>query len=336
MPSAARIRKNKRDKKRKVRKIITITLMVVGILAASGYFYLNSLLGQVDQVEIDEEDLGVVTDEEKDTNLSNENVLNFALFGIDTRDNTYDESRSDSIIIATLDLDHKKIKLTSLMRDTYVSIPGEKYDKIGHAYAYGGPSLAIKTINTNYDMNITDFATVNFKAMEKIVDSVGGVEITVTAGESQSIPGISGAGTYTLNGQQAVAFSRIRKIGTDFARTERQREVLEKVINKLLKDRSITKIMSFADSLLPYVQTSLSRGEILSLATKLVTSGATNMEDSRLPIDGHGKDAMIDGVYYLKPSTLEDNVRYLHSFIYENEDYVPTSRMLEISEEIGK
>lgn len=322
----------KQRKKHPTKKVLISLLMIILIASAGIYAYLNSLLGKAEQVEIDEEDLGIIEEVEQDvSNLANKSIINIALFGIDSREDSYTNARSDSMIIATLDLEHKTIKLTSLMRDTYVAIDGRGFDKLGHAYAYGGPTLAIKTINTNFDMSITEFATVNFLAMEKIVDSVGGVEITLTDAETRYVPGINAGGTYLLTGKQAVAYSRIRYIGTDFARTERQRIVLEKVINKVLKDRSITKLVGFADSLLPYVQTSLSRSEILGLATKLITSGASEVKDARLPIDGHGKNAMINGTYYLKPNTLLDNVTFLHNFIYENDEYVPSARLLEIS-----
>ncbi|SHF27288.1 LCP family protein [Alkalibacter saccharofermentans] len=325
MPSAARIRKNNKNKKKRLKKILIATFAIIVVLTSAAFLFVNNMFGKMDQVKINEDDLGI-------TDNSNKKITNIALFGIDTRGNSYDNSRTDSIMIATVDTDNKKIKLTSIMRDTYVSIPGKKYDKINHAYAYGGPELAIKTINTNFDMNIRDFVTVNFDAMERIVDAVGGVDIEISSAEATQISGISSGGLHTLNGSQAVDYSRIRNIGNaDYERTERQRTVLENVLNKVLRDRSITRAMSLADSLLPYVQTSLSRSEILSLGTRVMTSGTSSIADSRLPLDEHSKGGLFGGVYYLKPMTLVDNARYLHEFIYENEDYSPSDSLMEIS-----
>jgi LCP family protein required for cell wall assembly len=325
MPSAARIRKNKKNKKKRLKKILIVTFAIIVVLTSAAFLFVNNMFGKMDQVKINEDDLGI-------TDNSNKRVTNIALFGIDTRGTGYDNSRTDSIMIATVDTDNKKIKLTSIMRDTYVSIPGKKYDKLNHAYAYGGPELAIKTINTNFDMNIRDFVTVNFDAMERIVDAVGGVDIEISSAEATQISGISSGGLHTLNGAQAVDYSRIRKIGNaDYERTERQRTVLENVLNKVLRDRSITRAMSLADSLLPYVQTSLSRSEILSLGTRVMTSGTSSIADSRLPLDEYSKGGLFGGVYYLKPMTLVDNARYLHEFIYENEDFSPSDSLMEIS-----
>jgi LCP family protein required for cell wall assembly len=345
MPSAARIRKNKRDKKKRIRKILIITFAIVVVLTSAAFFFINNMFGKMDQVEINEDDLGI-----NEGIAANSKITNIALFGIDTRDGDYGNSLADTIMVATLDTEHNKIKLSSIMRDTYVSIPGKSYNKINASYAYGGPELAIKTLNTNFDLNITDFVTVNFEALEKIINSLGGIEITVESYEvnelnrilddlnrraDDNVAHISSSGTQVLNGRQAVAYSRIRKVGNaDYERTERQRTVLEKVLNSVLKDRSITKAMSFADSLLPYVQTSLSRGEIMSLGTKVMTSGTTDMVDTRLPLDEYSKGGLFGGVYYLKPMTLVDNAKHLHEFIYENEEYAPTDSLMKISSEM--
>lgn len=360
MASAARKRKNARDKRKKLRRrrIVLSIFAIIIVLIGFGIFKLTSMFNQMDQVDLDEDDLGLEIIENPDLNaantlattnpnLSNENIINIALFGIDTRSGTYENSLSDTILIATVDFEHKKLKLASIMRDTYASIPGKGYNKINSAYAYGGPALAIKAINTNFDMNITDFVTVNFEAMEHLVDAVGGIEITIKEYEVDAFnsslerlniiangnqKGISSAGTYQFNGRQALAYSRIRRAGHgDYERTERQRTVLEKVLNKVLKDRSITKAMKFADTLLPYIQTSLSRSEILSIGTKVFTTGTTELVDTRLPLDEYVKNANINGASVVLPTTLLDNVTYLHNFIYENDDFAPSDRLQEIN-----
>jgi len=321
------------SKKSSTMKKILIPLFIVIILAASGFYYVYSTyLGKINTVKItkNEEELKiqpVVADKSKD-------IINIALFGIDTRADDYDGSRADSIMIASLDLTHKKIKLTSIMRDTFVDIPGEKYDKINHSYAYGGPELTVKTINENFDMNIKDYMTVNFSALKEIVDAVGGVEIDVKDYEINSING-SVLGLQTLNGEQALAYSRIRYSGDgDFERTLRQRTVLQNVINKVLKNKSLPQALSLIAILTPLTQTNLDQGALVGLATKVFSSGITTMEDTRLPVDGQATGGLWDSVYYLKPNTLSENVSYLHEFIYEEKGYVPSPTVEEISSTI--
>ncbi|MPW26111.1 LytR family transcriptional regulator [Alkalibaculum sp. M08DMB] len=340
--------KNKKKQKKKGNrtKKVAITLVIIIILLTSGFFLVyNKFLGGINTVELGD-DLSISSELNK-----NKNITNIALFGIDTRGDDYDGSRADTIMIATVDKQHKKLKLTSIMRDTYVSIPGKKFDKINHAYAFGGPELTIKTINQNFDMNIMEYVTVNFTALEKIVDSVGGVQIDVKSAEINSLnhnlseldiiegkssKQVTSAGLQTLTGRQAVAYSRIRNVGNnDYARTERQRTVLQNLVTGVLKGRSLTQVLSLIETLSPYIETSLSSGEMIGLATTVFTLGISEMEDTRLPLDDYSKGGTWGGVYYLKPNTLVDNVAYLHEFIFEEEDYVPTSVVSGISNEMN-
>lgn len=338
----------KKKKKGSVKKRIFITFFLIIVVLTSGFFFIcDKFLGNINTVDItdDENELMIESKANK-----NDNIINIALFGIDTRNDDYD-GRADSIMIATLDKDHKMIKLTSIMRDTYVSIPGKKYDKINHCYSYGGPELTIKTINLNFDMNIKNYVTVNFESLEKIVDSVDGVEIEVSQSEIDNmdmyqveldrIAGntssrIKSAGTHTLTGRQAVAYCRIRYVGNgDYERTERQRKVLEQVVKKVLNDKSLSQALALIETLAPNIETSLTKTEMISLATSVFTSGIKEMKDTRLPIDGHAKGGTWNGVYYLKPNTLVDNVSYLHKFIYEDENYTPSEKVSEISNKIN-
>ncbi len=336
----------KRKKKKKgsfLRKFLTFIFILV-VLGISGAFVVsNVLLGDIDKVEISD-DLNISEELDK-----NKNIINIALFGIDTREEG-DSGRADTIMVGTLDKEHKKLKLTSIMRDTYVSIPGKKYDKINHSYAYGGPELSIKTINQNFDMNITDYVTVNFEALEKIVDAVGGVEIDVKQNEIEqlniilneldiltdgSTEKISSSGLQTLSGRQAVAYSRIRYAGNgDYERTERQRTVLENIVNKVLNEGSLPQALALIKNLTPYIETSLSNTQMVGYATSLFSSGIRTMENARLPLDEYAQEGTWNGVFYLKPNTLSDNVTYLHEFIYEESGYIPTSTVSGISNEI--
>lgn len=297
-------------------KKIIIPLIIILISIGAGGIYLSQLMGRVNDVEIPEtdEELGIkeeVIQQEKEK----PEIINIALFGLDKRSPS-EKGRSDSIMIASLDKKHKKIKLTSIMRDTYVDIPGKGMDKINHAYAFGGPELSLKTINQNFDMNIREFATVDFGGLEHIIDALGGVEVDIKENEVSHVPG-SAAGTQTLDGKQALAYSRIRYTGNgDFERTERQRVVLEKVINKGLNS-GVMQYPKLLSTILPYIDTSLSKTEILNLGSGTFSANIKDVEQFRIPVDQYSKGEKINGVYYLVPQTLEDNVGFLHEFIYE-------------------
>lgn len=296
--------------------LIGILVIIIGLVGGVG-FYINTMLNQVDGTNISQsdEDLGI---EQSVDEKELPDVTNIALFGLDRRDPT-ENSRSDSIMIATLDLEHKKVKLSSIMRDTYVSIPGRGMDKINHAYAFGGPELAIRTINENFAMDIRDYVMVDFYGMKDIINTLGGVEIDIKP-EEVSRSKVSSPGLQTLNGEQALAYSRIRYVGNgDYERTDRQRRVLEQLMGKILNAGAL-QYPKIASSLLPYVETSLSKGEILKLGTSAFASGVSSLEQYRIPVDGYAKGQKMNGIYYLVPQDLKANVELLHGFIYGKEE----------------
>ena len=213
--------------------IIGIILGVFIIGIGGVYIYGNHMFNKVEKVEVDKNDVGITEEVEEKLSPYSNSIINIALFGVDSADAS--TGRSDSIIIATIDTTHKKLKLTSVMRDSYVNISGIGNDKINHAYAFGGPQLAIKTLNENFNLNIEDFVAVNFDSLPKIIDMLGGVTVDITSEEVSHIPGIPSAGTYNLNGAQALSYSRIRyATGGDYVRTERQRTILTKIFEKIL------------------------------------------------------------------------------------------------------
>lgn len=303
-------RKRKKNKKSLGLKIFIGFLCIILAVLAIGGGYFIGLLNKVDNVELDKTNLGIVEEEIKEYDNAKD-IKNIALFGIDATDGQ--TGRSDSIMVATLDPVHNKLKLTSIMRDSYVNIDGYGYDKINHAYAYGGPELAIKTINENFGLNIENFVSVNFSSLPVIINILGGVDIEITNEELEYInsyindinkkdgtnsPNITYAGVQHLDGTQALAYSRIRyTAGGDYKRTERQRTVLNALFNKLIST-SATSYNSLLNEVLPYVQTNLSAGDILSLGTKVLSIG-NNLEQDRFPRDGYGEGAMINGTYYL-------------------------------------
>ncbi len=309
--------------KRKV--IILLIIVIISIVGIN--FYISQLFGKMNTVNIPEKDihLGINEEiidkeeprkEEESPQKEKIEITNIALFGID-RSNPSEIGRSDAIIIASLDTVHKKIKLTSIMRDTYVDIPDRGMDKINHAYAFGGAELSLRTINQNFSMNIRDFVTVDFNGLEGIIDSLGGINLDIKNYEVSHVPG-SFIGEQTLNGEQTLAYTRIRKSGKgDYERTERQRLVLEKIIEKGLT-AGVMKYPKILNAVLPYVDTSLSKNKILKLGINSFGSGIKGVEQFRIPTDEHSSGQMINKVYYLVPKTLEDNVDLLHQFIYEN------------------
>lgn len=309
-----------------------LSIVLVIILAAVGgvYFYGNHLFNKVEKVEIDKDNIGITEEVEEKLSKYNDSIINIALFGVDAVEGG--AGRSDSIMIATLDTVHKKLKLTSIMRDSYVAIDGHGNDKINHAYAFGGAQLAIKTLNENFDLNIEDFASVNFETLPKIIDKIGGIELDIDADELKYInsyianlnsingtsePSIESAGLQHVSGTQALAFCRIRYTsGGDYKRTERHREVLTKIFEKI-ETLPATSYPSLLSDILPMVNTSLDYSEILELGTEVLKLGDSKMELERFPLDDYCEGKMINEIYYLTFDK-ETTVNQLHNYIFED------------------
>lgn len=319
--------KRKKNGKKKMKlwvKILIPVLVVLGIVGGTAAYILMDIAGSYDPVELNEAELGF-------DSVIDKNVKNIALFGVDSRNGLLDKgTRSDSIIILSIDKNHNKVKLSSIMRDAYVNIPGRGMDKITHAYAFGGAELAVRTLNENFDLDITDFATVDFANMAEIVDAVGGVTIDVKDGEVDNLNAsvkeqaaatgkpatyVKSGGTQTLNGIQAVAYSRIRYVGNgDFERTERQRTVLMQLFNKALA-MNPTKYPQLAKDLLSLTKTSLDFGTLMGYAPLALQK--PTMVTTRFPTDSDYKGEIINGTYYM---TFDDAVttQKLHDFIYND------------------
>ncbi|WP_288478241.1 LCP family protein [uncultured Clostridium sp.] len=309
-------KRKKKDSTKILKRILISLIAVIVLLVGVGIFYIYNVLGKIEKTEINKEDLGIVKEE------SGKDITNIVLFGVDVPKGQ--TGRSDSIMILSLDKAHKKIKLTSIMRDSYVNIPGRGMDKINHAYAFGGPQLAIKTLNTNFGLNIENFLTVNFTSLPLIIDKIGGVDINLTNGDlkylnqhlgNKSTP-VNGTGIHTLDGEQAMAYCRIRYDGGDQRRTERHRTVLEAVLKKI-KEVPASKIPGIITDLLPYVETNYSSTEILGLGTSNMSLLNTDMVQYRLPEDGKYQGKNIKGVYYTV-FDIKETKNDLKKFIYEN------------------
>ena len=306
-------------------KVLGIFLLIIIIACvATAVVFVKTKLNKINYENVTANDIEI--------NEGVEEVLtgytNIALLGLDAQDATFTNSRSDCIMIISINNDTKEVKIASVYRDTYLNIDKQGLDKVTHAYAFGKAPLALSTINKNLDLDITEYVTIDFNSVINIVDAIGGVEITVTSAEASQIPGINSAGTYNLTGTQALAYGRIRKIDTDYARTERMRNVVIKVFEKA-KKLSLTQLNSLIDELLPEVTTNISQTEILSYASKI---GEYNVTDSfGWPYKVRGYTG---AAWYAAPVTLEENVRKLHEQLFENEEYEVSETVKEISQNI--
>lgn len=324
--------------------ILLILVILLGIGVGIGIWYVNDKLGKVNYVEISSDDIEVTEGIEEKMN----GYRTIAIFGVDSRSNELVKgTRSDCIILATINEKTKEVKLTSVYRDTYLELTGRSLDKITHAYAYGGATLAISSLNTNLDLNIKEFVTLNFESVVDIVNAVGGISINITSEELKYINGyideinnvtgnkashITKAGTQNLNGVQALAYGRIRyTAGGDYKRTERMRDVMMAVVDKA-KKMSITQLNTLADTLLPKVYTNINAGEIISLIPQLASYKIT--DSTGWPYNTKG--STINGVWYGPPITLESNVKELHEKVYGQIDYEPSEKVKEISNNIIK
>ena len=340
----------KPNKKKKALKIIGIVFLIIIVIALGaalgGYIYLRNMLGKINHVDINKDAIEINEEAKK---LKKSGYRTIALFGVDSRSNKLENgTRSDGIILAVIDEKTKKIDLVSVYRDSYLQIPGRSIDKVTHAYAYGGAELSMSTLNTNLDLDITEFATVNFSVLSDIVDSIDGVKIKITSeeikyinkyiGEVERVSGkksssITTPGTHNLDGVQAVAYSRIRYTsGGDYKRAERMRTVLSAIISKS-KGLGITKLNRLANKLLPEIYTNIDSNEIISMIPQIATYSVSNSMGWPYEVKG----ATIKKVWYGVPVTLESNVKKLHEEVYSKQtDYEVSSKVKEISNQIIK
>ena len=321
------IHKEKNKKGLKTFGIIVLVLLIILAIIVGGTFaFVHSKLSKMKQVDLNEDDLNVSAQAEQQL----AEYRNIAIFGVDSRDDSYDKgNRSDCIIIASINNKTKEVKLISVYRDTYVQIEGHGLDKITHAYSYGEAPLAIKTLNTNLDLNIKEFATVNFDVVKETVDYIGGISMPITSEEVGHISGITKPGTYTLTGEQALAYSRIRYAsGGDYKRTERMRDVLTAVANKV-KTLNISQLNGFVDAILPKVYTNITSADIFSMMPSIASYKITDSIGWPYETKGITLDR-----WYGIPVTLENNVKRLHQEAFDETDYIPSDTVKDISNQI--
>ena len=327
-----------RKRKKKKNKIIlfAVEIFVLAVLLVGLFVY--SKLNKVDSTgEIGKEDVNIELDSETAEVL--EGDTNIALFGLDNRDTgRYDGGNSDCIMIASINNDTKKVKLISVYRDTFLNVKEETYNKINSAYSYGGPKGAIAALNRNLNLDIVNYVAVDFGALVEAIDLLDGIELTLTDQEVQimndnyideinqvtgkSSGRLSGGGTYRVDGVQALAYCRIRyTAGDDFKRTERQRLVLTKMIEKA-KGSSIATVGSMINSMIDEISTSYTSKGLLELASSVMDY---ELEDT------HGWPfELCTGNYGSKgslvvPTDLETNVKELHEYLFDEKNNVSST-----------
>lgn len=327
-------------------RILLAILIIIVILAGVAAGLVANKLGKINIEEIDKTAIGI--SEETKEELSG--YRNIALLGIDSRADDYGlGNRSDCIIIASMDQKTKNIKLLSVYRDTYMQVEEhgkQVLDKVTHAYSYGGAQNTLKSLNTNLDLNISEYVTVNFDAVIAAVDAMDGVTIDIDSSELKYIndyidatskssgiksSNITKTGKQKLDGVQAVAYSRIRyTAGGDYKRTERMRTVIEAMLSKA-KTLSVGQLNKLVDTILPRVSTNISATEILGLIPSIASF---NITDS-LGWPYETKGITLDR-WYGVPVTLESNVEQLHKEVFGQADYTVNDTIKSISNQIIK
>lgn len=309
-------------------------------LGITGVAYAASKLNKLDTEEIPAEDIVV----NKQAEEAGEGYTNVALFGIDSRSGELEiGTRSDCIIVASLNNKTKEIRMISVYRDTILDIKDGQLQKCNAAYSFGGPTQAINMLNKNLDLDIQDYATVDFAAIANAIDLLGGIEIDLKpeeiaplnkfVKETARVAGkkahtVSEAGLQQLDGVQATTYARIRSTaGGDFTRTERQRLVIEKIAEKA-QQSDLATINKIIDELFPTIKTSFTATEILSYAKDFMKYKIG--ESSGFPFDK--TTATISGLGSIViPVDLDTNVQELHKFLYDKEGYQPSSEVQAIS-----
>ena len=346
---------SKPRKKRK--KLLFVLEIIVLLLFIGGLFVYGQISAKLDKIDIQETDLSdqdIVTNDQAPQMTG---YTTYALFGLDHRNKNekLNTENSDTIIIASINNDTKSIKLVSIYRDTLLNVKDDTYSKANAAYALGGPAQAVSMLNTNLDLNITDYVAIDFDALVTVVDCLGGLDIPLSYAEmvhmnnycvetseetGKSYTPIelpdpkpddieATLGTYHLNGVQATSYCRIRYTASlDMGRTERQRRVIQMIVDKA-KKAGLSTIFDIMDQVFPMIKTTVSKTEILKLLPTMI---GYNIENTT----GFPEDynfATVKGSVIV-PTTLESNVLKLHQFMYGETNYTPTQEVMNKSEQI--
>ncbi len=313
---------NPKKNKLTIKKTILLSILILAISFTWIIIIIIIYLNKINRVDLNKNNPNRNTTitahqnsnmRDEDNRLTqNNDIKNIALFGIDETEGTV--GRSDCIMVLTIDNKHNELKLSSIIRDSYVVIPNkDKKDKINHAYAFGGPKLALETLNENFNLNIDKFISVNFSSLPKIVDDVGGITLDISDDELKYInryihnlneinatnsPYITTSGSQLVDGTQALAYCRIRYTdGGDFERSQRHRTVLNQLFQKS-KALPLTQYPSLFNKIFPIIYTNLEPSDIFSLIKNLNSLKNQPLLQDRFPYNDDASGKLIDGIYY--------------------------------------
>ena len=347
-PSGKKSSKKAQAKKQRRRIILFIIEIIILVIAV---FVLYSVLSgtKSGKLDLDEDKIIINKQVQEAEETTMKGYRNIALFGVDSTTGALTKNtRSDTIMIASINQDTGECKLVSVYRDTYLNLSNDSYNKCNAAYAKGGPEMAINMLNMNLDLNITDFVTVGFAGLTDTIDALGGVYIDVDDSEishlnnyqlciaedlKRSYTPVANTGYQLLDGLQATGYCRIRyTAGDDFKRAERQREVLSAVADQA-KKASLPQLTDTANSVFDKVYNSLDLSEIVKMLGNVTnyyisdTAGFPEETNRATGTIGSKGSCVI-------PLNLEDNVKWLHQFLFEDYDYEPSATVKECSERI--
>ena len=321
-------------KKKKLIILLSIIILLIVSIFIGLNIYVDSIISRVEEGEtIHTEDAEIAQEVLEREEVKD--IENIALFGVDNSGAKYNEERSDAMKIISLNKTDKTIAITSVERDVVVYIPGD-YQKYGHfnwAYWFGEPKLAVQTLNYNLDLDITKYVTFTFGAVEDLVDLLGGIDVELTGNEAATVGIGSYAGTYTLNGKQALSYSRIRKLDSDFTRMERQNYVIQAVMNKL-KNQDILTIMNIVNEMLPSINTNLTVNEIKDYITSLLSYDLGNIEQYKEPSGEYDDIQTCPGLGGYIVRSYSGMVENLHKNIYKVDSYEVSQRVKDNEERI--
>lgn len=336
---------------RKRLKFIIIGVELFVLVAVAGIMFnvvhLTSATEGVTKVEIPEEEVQI--QEEVKESVEMKDYRNIALFGLDsTVGELTKNTRSDTIIIASVNLDTGEIKLMSVYRDTYLNLGDDTYSKCNAAYAKGGPQQAISMLNANFDLDITDFVAIGFEGLKEVIDVLGGIYIEIDEDELPYVNGyqlsmavdmgigyteVTEAGYQLVDGLQAVAYCRIRAIGNDFSRTQRQREVLMAIMDvaQQTDPATLTKAVNVGAQ---YIATSVDLEDMVELAGQITDyyitdEGGVPTADQRVFADLSCGDSIVT-------TDLTVTASYVHEVLFGQTDYEVSANLKSISDIIAE
>lgn len=329
--------------KKKLRRriiLLVVEIILLGVLGAAAYAM--SKLDKLDFQTINEDNLEIYRDTGEFTNI--------ALFGLDSREGELDGGvRSDCIMVASINNDTSEVKIVSVFRDTLTQQGDGTYDKANAAYSFGGPEEAIALLNRNFDLDIKKYMSVSFNALADVIDLLGGIELELTDEEvfwtngyctetskvvGRSTTELTQAGKQTLDGIQAVSFARIRYTeGDDFKRSERQRLVLQQVVEKA-KTASLSTLNKIIDQVMPQVSTNLSTSDFLGIAASAAKYQIGEMGGYPFDVTTSEDVIGLEGSYVVAIG-FADNVKQLHAFLFGDENYEVSDKVKEVDTDVA-